>query len=57
MDPIIDTFTARYLGVPADEYLHLAGRQGRAGLGWSSRRGPATGARRADGARLATTLR
>jgi hypothetical protein len=23
MDPIIDAFTARYLGVPVDEYLHV----------------------------------
>jgi hypothetical protein len=22
MDPILDAFTARYLGVPLDEYLH-----------------------------------
>lgn len=35
MDPIIDTFTARYLGVPADEYLHVAGRPGRIGRAMS----------------------
>ena len=43
MDPIIDAFTARYLGVPADEYLHLAGRQNRAGRARLSQRTPATG--------------
>ncbi|PFG39903.1 hypothetical protein ATJ97_2423 [Georgenia soli] len=43
MDPIIDAFTARYLGVPADEYLHLAGRQNRAGLVRSSQRRSAAG--------------
>lgn len=32
MDPILDTFTARYLGVPVDEYLHVTrGRPGRRG--------------------------
>jgi len=50
MDPIIDAFTTRYLGVPTDEYLHVAGRPGRAGL--HSRSG-----RRPSGHRLAAPLR
>ncbi len=30
MDPIVDAFSAQYLGVPMDEYLHLTrGRTGR----------------------------
>jgi hypothetical protein len=43
MDPIIDAFTARYLGVPTDEYLHLAGRPGRTGRDRRSGRRPTTG--------------
>ncbi|WP_418606896.1 hypothetical protein [Georgenia sp. SUBG003] len=45
MDPIIDTFTARYLGAPADEYLQAAGRPGRTGLDRHSGRRPSTGHR------------
>lgn len=52
MDPIIDAFTARYLGVPMDEYLHLThGRPGRSGPVRPS------GRRLAPGHRPGTVLR